>query len=172
MRSVAIQNPKSKFQNKIGGGVWESNPPKHALAYSQTVLKTAPITGQDAPPQGGNILKLVYRNFRRMNHDPNTIEIPGTQIQRASLPRTNKPRELKKSAPIGETSMGLHGKKNRSLLNGASSATPKPPLVSMSNNGCESVTHPKYNASFHLDTFVPTKQNAPIAPRNIAKAIE
>ena len=33
-----------------GGGVWESNPPERALANSPTVLKTAPITGQDAPP--------------------------------------------------------------------------------------------------------------------------
>lgn len=31
--------------------MWESNPPKYALAHSLTVLKTAPITGQDAPPR-------------------------------------------------------------------------------------------------------------------------
>jgi hypothetical protein len=35
---------------QIGGGVWESNPPRYALAHPLTVLKTAPITGQDAPP--------------------------------------------------------------------------------------------------------------------------
>jgi hypothetical protein len=45
----------------IGGGVWESNPPKHALAYSQTVLKTAPITGQDAPPR--ELISLTERSF-------------------------------------------------------------------------------------------------------------
>ena len=49
--SVSIQNPKSKIQNGDGGGVWGSNPPEHALAYSLTVLKTAPVTGRDAPPQ-------------------------------------------------------------------------------------------------------------------------
>ena len=36
--------------HRYGGDVWESNPPKLALAISQTVLKTAPITGQVAPP--------------------------------------------------------------------------------------------------------------------------
>src|SRR5436189_6019719 len=36
--------------HSFGGGVWESNPPKYALAHSLTVLKTVPITGQDAPP--------------------------------------------------------------------------------------------------------------------------
>ena len=48
-----IRIPISQFPNQIGGGVWGSNPPKHALAYSLTVLKTAPVTGQDAPPQVG-----------------------------------------------------------------------------------------------------------------------
>ena len=57
---ASIQNPKSKIQNELGGGVWGSNPPKHALAYSLTVLKTAPITGQDAPPQ---LRDSVYRKF-------------------------------------------------------------------------------------------------------------
>ena len=36
--------------NPVGGGVWESNPPEHALTGSLTVLKTAPFTGKDAPP--------------------------------------------------------------------------------------------------------------------------
>lgn len=39
------------IRNQIGGGVSESNQPKFALTNSQTVLKTAPITGQDAPPR-------------------------------------------------------------------------------------------------------------------------
>jgi hypothetical protein len=40
---------------------------------------------------------------------------------------------------MGDTSIGLHGKKYRSLLNGANKATPRPPFVSISSNVCESV---------------------------------
>ena len=49
----------------IGGGVWESNPTYRSSRYGTTVLKTAPVTGQDAPPQGqssakrGRILSLL-----------------------------------------------------------------------------------------------------------------
>ncbi|MDQ3220825.1 MAG: hypothetical protein M3Q26_08790, partial [Acidobacteriota bacterium] len=35
---------------------WESNPPELALTISQTVLKTAPITGQVAPPFKGVLI--------------------------------------------------------------------------------------------------------------------
>src|SRR5690349_18319806 len=41
------------FAFDYGGGVWESNPPEPALTVSQTVLKTAPDTSQDAPPLFG-----------------------------------------------------------------------------------------------------------------------
>ena len=61
--------PKSKFRNLLGGGVWESNPPEHALTYSQTVLKTAPITGKDAPP-----LILGYE-FNRPKSQAKTLAI-------------------------------------------------------------------------------------------------
>ncbi len=50
-----ILNP---FSFQTGGGVWESNPPRHALAHPLTVLKTAPITGQDAPP---NLFVICWR---------------------------------------------------------------------------------------------------------------
>jgi hypothetical protein len=43
----------------------------------------------------------------------------------------------------GETSMGRHGKKYRALLKGANRATPRPPLVSISSKGCESVDRNK-----------------------------
>lgn len=48
---MKLTNRKSKIQNRIGGGVSESNRPKIALTISQTVLKTAPFTGTDAPPK-------------------------------------------------------------------------------------------------------------------------
>jgi hypothetical protein len=38
-------------KERCGGGVWESNPTCRSYRYGTTVLKTAPVTGQDAPPQ-------------------------------------------------------------------------------------------------------------------------
>ena len=55
--------------------MWESNPPKRALTRSLTVLKTAPITGQDAPPREkrvikakrfGEILSSFYAQFLKL----------------------------------------------------------------------------------------------------------
>lgn len=50
MRATTFALILHPFSFQAGGGVWESNPPRHALAHPLTVLKTAPITGQDAPP--------------------------------------------------------------------------------------------------------------------------
>src|SRR6187549_739104 len=149
---ASIQNPKSKIQNELGGGVWGSNPPKHALAYSLTVLKTAPITGQDAPPEfcGIDLLAVSHHYLRLTSHAVAKMTALGIQIQMNSLAITPIPRSLKKPKPIGDTSIGRHGKKNLSLLNGASNATPRPPLVNISRNGCVAVTKPKYRASFHF----------------------
>jgi len=47
-----------EIQNQIGGGVSESNQPEPALTVSQTVLKTAPFTGTDAPP----FWKMIFRS--------------------------------------------------------------------------------------------------------------
>jgi len=52
--------------------------------------------------------------------------------------------------PIGETSIGRHGKKYRVLLKGAHSATPRPPLVSISSNGCERVEQNKKRKVTHV----------------------
>ncbi len=38
-------------QKDFGGGVWESNPTCRNYRYGTAVLKTAPVTGQDAPPR-------------------------------------------------------------------------------------------------------------------------
>jgi hypothetical protein len=63
----------------------------------------------------------------------------GSHTHLTSLSRTRIPHSEKKPKPKGETSIGLQGKKNLSLLNGANNAIPSPPLVSMSSNGCDSV---------------------------------
>ena len=57
----------------------------------------------------------------------------GSHTHLSSLSITRTPQLDKKLiTPIGDTSMGLQGKKYLSLLNGASSATPSPPFVSIS----------------------------------------
>src|SRR5262245_46434183 len=63
-----------------------------------------------------------------------TIDAPakisdGNQTHNISFQSTCKPRAEKKPAPIGETAIGLTGKKYRVLLNGAKNATPSPPSV-------------------------------------------
>ena len=64
----------------------------------------------------------------------------GSHTHLSSLSITRTPQLDKKfTTPIGDTSMGLQGKKYLSLLNGASSATPSPPFVSISRIECESV---------------------------------
>ena len=42
-------------------------------------------------------------------------------------------------APIGDTCIGLKGKKYRALSKGDKKATPKPPVVRASNTPCEAV---------------------------------
>jgi hypothetical protein len=58
---------------------------------------------------------------------------PGSQIQTNSLFSTDHPRELKKDFMlIGETRIGVQGKKYRSDEKGDKKATPRPPFVSAS----------------------------------------
>jgi hypothetical protein len=62
----------------------------------------------------------------------------------SSLINTRAPQSEKKLAIlIGDTSMGLQGKKYRSLLNGENRATPNPPFVSISKSGWDKVDENK-----------------------------
>src|SRR5262245_45141802 len=62
----------------------------------------------------------------------------GIHTQSSSLRNTAAPRDEKnRLTPIGETSIGRHGKKYRTALNGATKATPRPPLVKASSSPCE-----------------------------------
>ena len=99
-------------------------------------------------------------DLRRVSNAIPNIAKLGIQIQSTSLPMTASPRPLKNPAPIGETSIGRHGKKNRSLLNGANKATPKPPFVNISSKVCDEVMIVKYTISFHLDMLTEAKQSA------------
>jgi hypothetical protein len=59
-RSPQISSSDSRA---VGGGVWESNPPEHTLACSQTVLKTATITGRYAPPRAVFLWMIAVGGF-------------------------------------------------------------------------------------------------------------
>ena len=62
--------------------------------------------------------------------DRKTRPIPGSQIQTNSFFSTDHPRGLKKDLTlIGETCIGLHGRKYRSEEKGEKKATPRPPFV-------------------------------------------
>lgn len=47
--------------------------------------------------------------------------------------------DRKQPTPMGDTRMNCSGVKKRSSLNGHSSATPLPPVVSVSNRPCETM---------------------------------
>jgi hypothetical protein len=73
-----------------------------------------------------------------------TTKADGIQIQTISLMITAQALLLEKNrSPIGETSIGVQGKKYRVLLNGARNATPKPPLVKASRTPCDAVATKK-----------------------------
>ena len=61
------------------------------------------------------------------------MQIQGIQIQSISLLRISKPRPLIKALRLnGDTSIGVTGKKYRSVIKGERRAMPNPPLVKAS----------------------------------------
>jgi len=61
------------------------------------------------------------------------IRKEGSQIHKSSLLITTKPHLLKKPLiPIGETIIGVHGKKYLELSKGDNKAIPNPPFVKAS----------------------------------------
>ena len=68
-----------------------------------------------------------------MTVDKTTIKKQGSQTHKSSLLITIKPHLLKKGPmPIGETTIGVHGKKYLVFSKGDNKAIPKPPLVKAS----------------------------------------
>ena len=59
------ERPTQCSRSKFGGGAWESNPPELALAISLTVLKTAPFTRADSPPNNFQDKLAGNMNFFR-----------------------------------------------------------------------------------------------------------
>src|SRR5215213_5150322 len=109
-----------------------------------------------------------------MNFAKNKMTKAGNQTQIISLKITTRPRSPKKLKPIGETSIGRHGKANLLPLNGARSATPEPPFVSISSSGCENVASEKKIASREIEKGARRKRRAvkaAKAPKRTAKTI-
>jgi hypothetical protein len=64
-----------------------------------------------------------------------TSKRPGSQIQTSSFLKTDQPLTVKKDLIlIGETWIGVHGKKYRFEEKGDKKATPRPPFVRASRN--------------------------------------
>ena len=79
------------------------------------------------------------------------IAIDGIQTQTNSFMIVAAPAELKNAMPIGDDTIGRHGKKNRVAMNGAKKATPRVPSTMASKTEWEAVA---------------TKKNANIASRS------
>ena len=98
----------------------------------------------------------------------------GIPTQTSSLIRTSAPRAVKKrERPIGETSIGRQGKKNRSCAKGARSATPRPPSVKASKIPWEAIARVRYvQAGIRVSPVVRRVTATMTAPRPAAKRSE
>jgi len=81
----------------------------------------------------------------RMTAEKAATREEGNQIHQNSLLITIKPQlPMKAAMPIGETMMGLHGKKYLPLSKGDNKAMPRPPLVKASRTPWLAVKREKY----------------------------
>jgi hypothetical protein len=76
-QSVAVSNPQSEIripQSLVGGGVWESNPPKPALAGSQDGFedRAAHQNGCASPPAEKHPTLRARRAACQARHSPHT----------------------------------------------------------------------------------------------------
>src|SRR5207245_4599686 len=75
----------------------------------------------------------------RTKRKPRPTSRQGTHTQTTSDRSTLMPFDANPERLNGETSIGLHGRKNRWLLNGLKKATPRPPLVAASSSPWDAV---------------------------------
>ena len=74
----------------------------------------------------------------------------GNHTDMISLVKARRPYSVRNgSRPIGETWMGLYGKKYLAASKGESRAMPNPPLVQASSKPCEAVMKKKYAIKSH-----------------------
>ncbi len=83
------------FALTIGGGVWESNPPRPALTVPLTVLKTAPFTRTDAPPlpECETYPPPVARVKLRFNDSETVLSVPLAILTIRTLPVSSSNRK-------------------------------------------------------------------------------
>ena len=77
------------------------------------------------------------------NHGARMTINDGIHTQTNSLIIVVAPAELKKASPMGDDTIGRHGRKNRAGVNGAKNATPKVPSTMASRTECEAVAAKK-----------------------------
>jgi len=93
---------------------------------------------------------LAAYPYRRSIIPRITTAAAGSHTHRSSLRMICAPLlEKNRRTLTGETSIGRHGKKYLTLLNGANRATPRPSLVSISSKGCERVEANKKRQTTH-----------------------
>ena len=80
---------------------------------------------------------------RLRNHGARMTINDGIHTQINSLTIVVAPAELKNASPMGEDTIGRHGRKRRAGLNGAKKATPKVPSTMASRTECEAVAAKK-----------------------------
>lgn len=78
----------------------------------------------------------------------------GIHTQTNSFINVSAPAELKKAIPMGDDTIGRHGRKNRVELSGAKKATPNVPSTMASSTECEAVAAKK-NASSPIRLIIP-----------------
>ena len=82
--------------------------------------------------------------------------IDGTHTHISSFNNVAAPAELKNANPIGDDTIGRHGRKKRPALNGAKNATPNVPSTIASSTECDAVAAKKNanNASRLIATVI------------------
>src|SRR5579859_722487 len=123
-----------------------------------------------APRRRSKILRHKYKI-------PPTTK-PGSHTQSISLQITANPRGEKNAAPIGDTTIGLHGKKYRVALKGEKNAMPSPPFVIASSTPWEAVIKKKrmlwpiFDVSEIFSVRLPSNQFPTTIPATAADKIE
>ena len=125
-------------------------------------------------PARGQVVMRPLSPYRRIIIPRVHTPAAGSQTHRNSLYMICTPLlEKNRCTLIGETSIGRHGKTYLALLKGANSATPRPPLVSISSKGCDRVDTNKKRKTTHGLMWLWRKSvNVSSTPSTAAKTME
>jgi len=96
----------------------------------------------------------LVRN-RLRNHGARITTNDGIHTQVNSFKIVVAPAELKNASPMGDDTIGRHGRKKRAELNGAKKATPKVPSTMASRTECDAVAAKK-NANSASRLIIPS----------------